>query len=405
MSTSNDLDEATALLLDFAQTMHRVQMPADTIDDYLRPIAERFGISADVLMLQSFLAGEARDQTRKRIELRRMQFEAHWRLARVRELAALAIACARGEYTAAEARRRLAAITAEKWHAPRVAVVAAYGVYGAAVTARIGGRGLEMLVAFLVGVLCGLVHYVAIGRRVVDLQKTFFAALAASVLVLVCTRLLPVFDASRALFGGITLLVPAASLTIATHELANDALESGTARLAYGLLRFMMLGAGVAAAIKLWLLVAPIPLSRSIAPLPVPAVLAILVAGGLALVLCLQSRWADAPWILLGVLGAYVTQAATQLAFGEDGAPFASAFVLGVVGYLHARFVRGGIPATVIVPGLLQLAPGFLGTQAVFALLRDEAGGHDTFFHVFLVAIQLGSGLVLASVLFARRRR
>lgn len=111
----------------------------------------------------------------------------------------------------------------------------------------------------------------------------------------------------------------------------------------------------------------------------------------------------DAPWILLGVLVAFGTQALTKLAFGEAGAPFLSAFVLGCVANIYGRLAREGIPATVIVPGLLQLAPGFLGTQAVFALLRGNGGGAP-FFQVFLVAIQLVSGLVLSSVLFARAR-
>jgi len=78
----------------------------------------------------------------------------------------------------------------------------------------------------------------------------------------------------RALFGGITLLVPAAALAIATHELANDAIESGIGRLAYSLLRFAMLAAGVVATLKLWLLFEPMPVVRVSTPLPLPAVLA-----------------------------------------------------------------------------------------------------------------------------------
>ena len=59
---------------------------------------------------------------------------------------------------------------------------------------------------------------------------------------------LPPFDYPRALFGGISLLVPAMVITIGVHELANEALESGTVRLVYGLICFALLGAGIVAA-------------------------------------------------------------------------------------------------------------------------------------------------------------
>lgn len=57
-----------------------------------------------------------------------------------------------------------------------------------------------------------------------------------------------------------------------------------------------------------------------------------------------------------------------------------------------------------IVPGLLQLAPGFIGTEASLRLLRHgAAGGEATFFDVMLVAVQLGTGLLIADLLFRRR--
>ena len=60
--------------------------------------------------------------------------------------------------------------------------------------------------------------------------------------------LLPPFDYPRALYGGISLLVPSTIVTLGVHELTNEQLEAGTIRLVYGLLGFGLLGAGVAAA-------------------------------------------------------------------------------------------------------------------------------------------------------------
>jgi uncharacterized membrane protein YjjB (DUF3815 family) len=86
---------------------------------------------------------------------------------------------------------------------------------------------------------------------------------------------------------------------------------------------------------------------------------------------------------------------------GGHGSPLLAAFLLGVASHLYAR-LTGQIPATFVIPGLLQLAPGFLGTEAVFALLSGH-GSESTeparLFDVFMTALQLVTGLLLADVL------
>ena len=48
---------------------------------------------------------------------------------------------------------------------------------------------------------------------------------------------------------------------------------------------------------------------------------------------------------------------------------------------------------------MLQIAPGFLGTQAVLASLRPGAGPRtESFFDVLVVAVQLVLGMMVASV-------
>ena len=185
--------------------------------------------------------------------------------------------------------------------------------------------------------------------------------------------------------------------------LANDALESGSIRLFYGLLRFLMLGVGAAVASRVWQLFGSLPSSIDSQPLPFAAVVAFLVMGAFALILCLQARLRDAPWILAAVLIAYCSQELTKLVLGPSGSPFAAAFVLGVAAQLHARS-SGHLVGAMLVPGLLQLAPGFLGTRAVLGLLAGRSSDQPAvFLDVFLIALQLATGLLVASLLFRRR--
>jgi uncharacterized membrane protein YjjB (DUF3815 family) len=258
-----------------------------------------------------------------------------------------------------------------------------------------------MIVAAAVGVVAGLIHFGSSVSDRVNLQKSFIAGLCGGLCALLLSRLLAPVDLGRAIFGGVSLLVPAMVITIATHELANDALESGTVRMAYGLLRLLMLAFGLGAALYFGPKIG-LPVSTYAAKsLPYSVVLVALLAGGLALVICLQARWADAPWVIGSALLAYTLHRLTDLAFPGHGSPFLAAFALGVVAYLYGRR-PGRVAATILVPGFLQLAPGFLATENVLAAIVNAPGHRDPTAQIVIVSLQLVTGILTASALFHR---
>jgi uncharacterized membrane protein YjjP (DUF1212 family) len=356
-------------------------------------------------VLQSAVIAQLGLADRERITVLRMPFDTHWSLESMQQVMAIAREVADGRLGVSAARARLAHVLAEPRPHRQLAVMLGYAVYSAAVAARIGGRWLEMLAAAVAGVVAGAIHVGTARTGAINLQKSFLAGFFGTLCVLALALVLPGIGLAQVLFGGVVLLVPAMVITIGMHELASGALESGVTRTCYGLLSFGLLAVGIAAAARTWKVFAPLAASGTPQALPAGVVLAILVLGGLALVACLQMRWHDAPWVVGGVLLAFGVQELTKRAIPDQGAPMASAFVLGSAAYLQAR-ATGRSPAIVIVPGLLQLSPGFLGTEAVLALLTGT-GGNDkaTFFQVGLVALQLSIGILIASVLFHPRAR
>ncbi len=388
-------------MIELAQALHVVSVPSNVIEDLVGGAARTLGVDSELVVLQSYVLAETVENGQRRAELHKIPFEGHWQMARMHELLALGRSLAGGSRDIEEGRDELRRINASVTGYAKAPVVVAYGVYSAAVAARVGGAWLEMAVAAAAGVIAGLIHYRTIRSRTVDLLQSFVAGLLGSLAVLVLAAFLPTFDLAPALFGGAVLLVPAMVVATGIEELTADALESGVIRLAYGLLRFLMLAAGILAALNLWRLFADVPASAHGKALPTPTVLGILVVGGAALVLCLQARLRDLHWVVLAVLVAFGTQELTK-AFIPDGAPLVSAFVLGVAAKLHAR-IPGNVPATMVVPGLLQLAPGFVGTQGILHLLAGSPESSDSFFRVLLIAFQLVVGLMIASAVFKRR--
>ncbi|NBD11390.1 threonine/serine exporter family protein [Corallococcus silvisoli] len=398
------MEAQTAFLLDLARALHLAYQPALLVEARVRRVAEAWGLQAEVFTLQSLAMTQVMAGRRPRVAFARLPFNPHWNLGRAAALLRLSDAVAEGRVLLPEARAELDRIESSPPAYPEWLVFLAYGVYGAAVAARVGGAWLEMGVAFFVGVVAGLIHFGTLRSQRMDLQKSFLAAFLGTLVAFGFTFILPRFDAVRALFGGATLLVPAMVVTLGSLELATESVEAGLPRLAYGLLRFLMLGVGIAAAGTLWSFAWPLPPPAAAQALP-PLLTFLLVAiGGVALSVCMSGRPRDVGWIVGAVLLAYGTQAMAKALLGDRGSPLLAAFVLGVVGLLYGRR-KDRMPMTLIMPGLLQLAPGFVGTQAIVALLGvTSAGASDArLFNVLLVALQLVLGLVFATVVVPPR--
>jgi uncharacterized membrane protein YjjP (DUF1212 family) len=399
---ASDADEVLAFLAELASALHSTSTPAHIVEARIREAARALGLEVETFTLQSLVLVGRRGRGGAHVV--RTEFSPHWNLRRLHELVALADAIASGDRALPSARADLQRIQTEPPQYRKSFVLLCYVIYGAAVAGRVGGGPMELLVAALVGVVAGAIHLGTLAHPIVELQKSFLAAFLGALAGFLLSLVLPPFDASRAIFGAMTLLVPAIVITTAALELASEAaVEAGVARLAYGLFRFLMMGTGLIGAAILWSLLGPAPAAVAATPLPFFAVAALLVVGGAALVPCLQARPRDTPWIVLAVLLAWGTQELTKVLFGGHGGAFAAALVLGVAGLLYGRR-PGKNPATVLFPGLLQIAPGFLGTRAVLASLRPGAApGTESFFDVLVVTVQLVLGLVVASVVVRGR--
>ncbi|MBU8896407.1 hypothetical protein DRW03_11510 [Corallococcus sp. H22C18031201] len=393
-------DEATvSFLCDLVRALHVSYQAASLVEARVKQVARAWGLQVELFTLQSVAILEVVSGLERRaVELDRLPFNPHWNLTRASAVLGLCDDIAAGRKRVPEAHADLKRIMASPPVHPGWLVYLAYGVYGAAVAVRVGGAWLELAAAFVVGVLAGAIHFGTLRSQQLDLQKSFLGAFLGTLVAFLLTWVLPPFDAARALFGGITLLVPAMVVTLGSLELVTESVEAGTPRLLYGLLRFVMMGVGIAAAGTAWGLVAPLPLYSSAHALPHPLALAIVAVGGLALAVCMSARARDVVPIVAAVLLAYGTQELTKAVLGDRGSPLVSSFVLGVAGLWYGRR-PGCMPNTVIMPGLLQLAPGFMGTQAILALLGVGANTDARLFNVLLVALQIVMGLIFAALL------
>jgi uncharacterized membrane protein YjjB (DUF3815 family) len=288
---------------------------------------------------------------------------------------------------------------------PTPFVASACALYAATVAMRLGGGGREIAAAALAALVGGMLHGNALGQKSSGLGRAFAAALTATLAVLAFVSEPSAAHLGRALCGGVAVLAPVALVTIAAGEMARGAVESSVLRLAEASLRAAAIGLGIAAAIAVEARLAPYPSVVALSPaLEPPTLLAsqlavgLTVLGGLALTVCLQARWRDAPLLIAGALVGCAAEALSHLLLSPAVGTFSSAFALGTVAIVVSR-LSGRPRALIIVPGLMHLATGCFGSEAA---LRLVGGGPHAFEgalpRLLLQGTLLVAGLVAAEI-------
>jgi uncharacterized membrane protein YjjB (DUF3815 family) len=141
-------------------------------------------------------------------------------------------------------------------------------------------------------------------------------------------------------------------------------------------------------------------------PVPLPGWsewLAVFVAG-VAMTVIVQAEKRAVGWILAAcVVGVAGARLGTSLLGPELGA-LGGAVALGVLGNTYARLLDR--PAQVImVPAMILLVPGSVGFRGMSSLLdRDTLSGVETTFAMFVVAMAIVGGLLIANAVLSPRR-
>ena len=278
-----------------------------------------------------------------------------------------------------------------------------YGVVSGAATQFLGGGLREVTVAALLGLGLGVLSRVTARRRRVGRVFEPVAAFLVSAGALALARAFGPVSVLVATLGGLIVLLPGLTLTVAMQELATRNLASGTARLSGAFITFLAIAFGVALGNRIG--GAVFGSAAAVAPVPLPdwAAAIAVVAAGLGFVVVLRAAPRDAPWIVLigalGMLGGRLGAATLGVELGT----FTGALAVGLASSLCERWSRRP-GAVVLVPGILLLVPGSVGFRGLTSLLERQAvAGIETIFSMILTAVALVAGLLVAGVIAPER--
>jgi uncharacterized membrane protein YjjP (DUF1212 family) len=388
-------------VLALGRALHRYGTPAHRLEEAISVVCGQLGLAAEVFSTPTTLIMSFGAPAELRTRMMRVD-DGQLDLAKLARVDALADAVAARKVSVDEGSRRLAAIVAAPPTYDRFTSFVAHGVTAGAVAVFFGGAwadvGAATVIGLGLGILAQLVRRSTAQARVFELVGAMYAAFAAGV----AAQIAPV-SASLVTIASLIALLPGMSLTVAMTELATRNLIAGTTRLMAAVIVLLQLAVGVAVGERL---ARELVGTFAIVPAALPewAQWSAVVTAALAMAVVVQAERRAVGWILgAALLGFVGTRYGTAWLGGQLGV-LVGAFALGALANVFARLLDR--PAqVVIIPAAMLLVPGSMGFRGMTSLIaHDTLTGVETVFAMFVVAIAIVGGLLLANATVSPRR-
>lgn len=389
-------DDRTELLLDLSRALHQAGFPTDSLEDTVRDVAMTLGVAVQVNALPTTLTLAVGPPFSQRLVVLRLE-PGTLNLRKLALLDAVVGELHRGA-DPGRALEEVVRIDAEVPLDPPLQTVATYAVLSCGTALLLGGGWGEIVVSSIGGLAIGGLAALAQRSRRVDRVFEIAAAFVATIIVALWERFGTPISLYVAIIAGVVQLLPGYSLTTALNELANRNLVSGTSRLGGVLVTLLSLGSGFALGAGLGgnaILYAP---TVSPGHTTIYSTVAAALLMGLAIASQLHARYRDLGWII----GSCVATVALVRFFPSLGitqaSPFVTAFAIGLVTNLAARYLR--IPQSVVlVPGLLVLVPGSLSYESLLYVFQaDTSDALSLAIRALLAAILIVTGFLTSQL-------
>jgi uncharacterized membrane protein YjjP (DUF1212 family) len=379
-----------------ARELHRAGVATDAIEQTLTDLASSIGLDVQIFALPTYITIASGPDWQQRILMMRLE-PGRVSLRKIALLNEIYDQLRNGRIGFAEATELLANVDVGWPGLPAWTAIPAFGLVAAGVALILGGGLHELAVSSFIGLFCGAISALAKKSALVARLYEVASAFIATLIVGLFTRVVGPTNVYISIVAGIVVLLPGYTLTLALHELANDFLVAGTARLGRVLSVLLSLGCGAFLALAL---VPSLLASGNVQPHPVTATFWILASICMAtgLSIDLDARARDFFWVFASCVVALLTAHLVGASSAHAVSAFVAAFICGMVANLGARFLR--VPqAIMLVPALLVLVPGSLSYESVlFAVAQNVGTALTIAVNATFAAIQLVAGLLLSQL-------
>ena len=395
-------ESAIGFVLALGRALHRYGTPAHRLEQGLRVCCDRLGLEAELFTTPTTIIMSFGRPTELKTRMMRVE-GSELDMGKLASVDQLAEDVAAHRMSPADGVIELDKIIKAPSQFNRPTGTLMGGVTAASLAVFFGGGIEDVAAAGAIGLVLGLlIQYLARSidqARVLELVSAAFAAFASAV----GAAFWPAIDPSLVTVASLVILLPGMSLTVAMTELATRNLMSGTARLVSAIIVLLELVVGVALGEQLAHAVVHVPPNSPVS-LPEWTQWLALITSSFGIAVVVQAKWKQIGWIVGACTIGYVGSRTGTAWLGSQMGVLVGAFALGVVSNLYARYMNR--PAMVVqVPAVFLLVPGSLGFRGMSSLLdRDTMSGVETLFAMFVVAMAIASGLLIASAVVPPKR-
>jgi uncharacterized membrane protein YjjP (DUF1212 family) len=400
---ADGLDPSLRLTIHLARGLLSYGMPAFRVEDALERLADALGFDIDVFCTPTALIITLQNDAEARTRVVRVN-PGGTDLERLSALYELVGRVERKELTSGDAAKRLETILARPSQLGRHGRSLAYGLVSATAAVLLGGGGLDIPFAALLGLLVGLLEAGAQKSpslaRLLPSIAAFVVSFAATMIAVQGFAVRP----SVLLLAPIMVLLPGLTLTTAMVELATAHLVSGTSRLMGAVVTFLQLGFGIAFGRHIAELLPRVPRIAAAPELPWWVQLAAPFAAAIGFSSLLKARAEDRVWVLFATAVALGGSRLGGWLLGAELGAFVAALIVATAAHAFSRFFDRPL-ALILTPGILTLVPGSIGFLSVNSLLDGEViEAISTAFRMLLVAMALAAGILVATAAVPPRR-
>ena len=272
-----------------------------------------------------------------------------------------------------------------------------------------GGRWNDVLIAFLIGMLIGVVD-MRMPSRVNAMAKTVISSAITAAVAILCARLGLASSADYVIMGAIMLLVPGVCFGTAMRDLLYGDLLAGTLKTLQAILTALMIAFGYMISVEFLELfgvaldtgtIAPIDFEIFFKPFFFVASLGALL-GSLGFAVMFKVSPKNILYASLAGLITYVVYYTVE--FFSVGAAFPAAFVSTMVTALLAEIfsrMRKAPTIVFLIPGVIPTVPGGSLYKSMRSLLLDDfAGALDSLFVALQIGLGIAGGILTVSIIF-----
>lgn len=392
-------DPKAIFVTQLARELHRAGVATDQLERTIDPIARSLGLQVEIFALPTNITIAIGPHYAQQIVMLRMS-PGRPNLRKLALLNEIFDELQAKRITLDAAIRQLHEIETRCPPPPALLTVCALASVAVGVAVLLGGGINELVVAALIGAATGILSFFTTKNAVMDRLFEVFAAFAATLIVAAYSHFIVPVNLYIAIVAGVVVLLPGYSLTLALHELANQDLIAGTARL--GRVFAILLALGCGAFLGFAVVGTSFLHSADVRPHPVgvPYWIAAVVLLSFGLSVDLDARLRDFAWVFLASIVALGTSYYFNLLPMHQVTPFVAALVCGLVANGGARYLR--VPQPVfLIPALHVLVPGSLSYQSVLWVVsaRNYTDAATLAINAVVAAILIVAGLLLSQLI------